>query len=393
MLRMLTAGESHGQALVVIVEGLPAGLRLAPGDLDRDLARRQLGYGRGGRMAIERDRAEVIAGVRHGRTLGSPVAVLVPNRDWVNWQGEMAVWGEPPCAYTPVTRPRPGHADLAGALKYGHRDLRAILERASGRETAARVVAGALARVLLREAGIGVGSQVLRIGDAVAGALPWPSPDAPAVEYAAWQQQVDGSPVRCGCPAASAAMVAAIDRAREAGHSLGGLFELRAGGLPAGLGSHVQWDRRLDGRLAGALMSIPGIKGVEFGDGFGLAGLTGDQAHDEIRHDGCGFRRSTNRAGGLEGGITNGEPLVARCVMKPIATQSRPLLSADLITKHPAAAHRERADVCAVPSAAVVGEAVVAFTLAGSLLEKCGGDSVPELLRNLAGYLAEVGAR
>lgn len=413
MLRMLTAGESHGQAVVVIVDGLPSGLRLEPADLDRDLARRQLGYGRGGRMSIERDRAEVIAGVRFGVTLGSPVAVMVPNRDRANWSEAMSVWGEPPSGYAPVTCPRPGHADLAGALKYGHGDLRAVLERASARETAGRVVAGALAKAVLREAGACVGSQVLGIGDAAAEDARWPARGdrdacdahgdargdarhdsaAAGASWAAWQAAVDASPVRCGCPVGSEAMTGAIDRAAAGGYSLGGLFEVRAGGLPPGLGSYAQWDRRLDTRLAAALMSIQGIKGVEIGAGFALAGLTGDRAHDEIEHDGRRFRRPTNRAGGLEGGVTNGEPLIVRCAMKPIATQARPLCSVDLVTKQPALAHRERADVCAVPAAAVVAEAVVAFTLADALLEKCGGDSAAEMRRNLDGYLAEVRAR
>lgn len=393
MLRMLTAGESHGQALIAIIDGFPAGLRLAPRDLDRDLARRQLGYGRGGRMAIESDRAQVLSGVRFGETLGSPVAALIPNRDWANWQDEMAVWDPPQASHVPATCPRPGHADLAGALKYGHKDLRNVLERASARETAARVAAGGLAKALLREAGIGVVSQVLAIGAAAAQDLSWPPPDASIQECASWQDRVDESPVRCACPAGTAAMAAAIDEARESGFSLGGLFEVRAIGLPPGLGSHVQWDRRLDAQLAASLMSIQGVKGVEFGAGFELAGVTGGEAHDEIAYRDGTFCRQTNRAGGLEGGITNGEQLIARCAMKPIATQSRPLASVDLITKQPAAAHRERADVCAVPSAAVVAEAAIAFVLAGSLLEKCGGDSVTQVLRNLAGYLAEIRGR
>jgi chorismate synthase len=398
MLRYLTAGESHGQGLTVIVDGLPAGIELSLEAIDRDLARRQKGYGRGGRMSIEADHAAVLSGVRHGVTLGSPIAIAVPNRDAANWGRAMDPWGVAPAGVEQVTCPRPGHADLAGAQKFGHLDLRNVLERASARETAARVAAGALARAMLERFGIAIGSHVLRIGgaglphgaaDAACGA-PVPLPQTPG-ELQAWQETVDGSPVRCPSAQASRAMVEAIDRAVDAGHSLGGVFEVIAVGLPPGLGSYAQWDLRLDGRLAQALMSVPGVKGVEFGLGFGAADLPGSAAHDEMGHEGGRPARSTNRAGGLEGGMSNGEPLIARCAMKPIATQARPLKTLDLRTGAPALAHRERADTCAVPAAAVVGEAAVALVLADAVLEKFGGDSMPDVQNGLAAYRSRLG--
>ncbi len=364
MLRYLTAGESHGPALVGILEGMPAGLPLVAADIDAQLERRQQGYGRGGRMAIERDRVAILAGVRHGLTLGSPIALLIENRDWPNWRDRMSA--EPGQA-DPVTVPRPGHADYAGAVKYGHQDLRNVLERASARETAIRVALGAVARRLLGEFGITVGSLVTAIGPVEA------APVEPGL--AAWSQ-AEQSPVRCADPAAAAPMMAAIDAARAAGDSLGGLFEVAALGLPVGLGSHAHWDRRLDGRLAQAFMAIPAIKAVEIGLGRAAAGLPGSAVHDPFAPD---RSRTTNHAGGLEGGITNGQPLVVRAAMKPIPTLTSPLPSVDLATGRPHPAHAERSDVCAVPAAAVVGEAVLALELAAALLERLGGDSLDQL--------------
>jgi len=390
MLRLVTAGESHGAAVTVILDGLPAGIPVNRERLDGELARRQMGYGRGGRMRIERDVAEVLSGVRFGATLGSPVAILIRNRDHANWGEAMSAWGPPPPTLKPVTCPRPGHADLAGAAKFGHTDLRDVLERASARETAGRVAAGALVKMLLRELGIWVGSEVLSIGGVEAGPGELTGPDNAAglAAYDDWQARVDGSPVRCACPEASDRMVSRIDEAARDGYSLGGVFVVRTNRLPPGLGSYTQWDRRLDAALAAALMSIPGVKAVEVGDGFRVAELRGDQAHDEIFMSGGGrLARETNRAGGLEGGVTNGEPLVLRCAMKPIATQSRPLATVDLAAGCPAAAHRERADTVAVPSAAVVGEAMAAVALGGAVLAKLGGDSLGEIRANLASYL------
>jgi len=366
MLRYLTAGESHGQALVGILEGMPAGLRLDLAAIDLQLARRQQGYGRGGRMAIEHDHATILSGVRHGLTLGSPIALLIENRDWEHWQQVMAVApaDSPPA---PVTLPRPGHADYAGARKYGQADIRNVLERASARETAVRVALGALARQLLGEFGITLGSVVTAIGP-VAASSPGHEPDTWAA--------ADASPVRCSDPQAAARMMAAIDQAREAGDSLGGVFEVCVLGLPVGLGSHVHWDRRLDARLAAALMGIPALKGVEIGLGFAGAARPGSQYHDGFAPGGG---RLSNNAGGLEGGITNGQPLLLRAVMKPIPTLTSPLPSVDLATGEPHPAHAERSDVCAVPAAGVVAEAVVALELAAALLERLGGDHLEQM--------------
>ncbi|MGY4706919.1 chorismate synthase [Candidatus Bipolaricaulota sp. J31] len=375
-LRWLTAGESHGPALVAILEGVPAGLPLSPEDIDRELARRQRGHGRGGRMAIEHDRAEILAGVRWGRTTGAPIAVRIANRDWGNWRGIMEPTGGPPADYRPVTVPRPGHADLAGHLKYGHRDLRDVIERASARETAARVALGAVAKRLLRELRVGIASHVVSIHTAEA------EVDVLSLGLSAEEinARADRSPVRCLDPDAEREMVARIDAARAAGDTVGGIFEVVALGVPPGLGSYVQWDRRLDGRLAWALMSIPGIKGVEIGLGFRAARVRGSEAHDEIfRDENGGFRRGTDRAGGLEGGVTNGEPVVIRAAMKPIPTLVRPLRSVDLETGEEVPAHRERSDVCAVPAASVVGEAMVALVLADAVLERFGGDTLEAL--------------
>lgn len=384
-LRFVTAGESHGPGLTAIVEGLPAGLELRPEDIDRDLARRQLGHGRGGRMKIEKDRAEVTAGVRHGRTLGSPVCLRVDNRDYQNWEERMNPWPVE-ADVAEVHLPRPGHADLAGAMKYGHSDVRNVLERASARETAARVAAGALAKVFLRHLDVEVFSHVTRIGSVAA-----PPRDDPAPEHF---DAVDDSPVRCLDAGASQAMVAEIDRARKANESLGGVFEVRSFGLVPGIGSHISWEQRLDGRLAGAIMSIQAIKGVGIGDGFELAGRDGSQAHDEIFFsEERGFFRETNRAGGLEGGMTTGDPLVVRAAMKPLPTLTKPLRSVDLATKEPAQALRERTDSCTVPAAGVVGEAMVALILAAAYREKFGGDHIDDARAAHSAYAERIGWR
>jgi len=377
-LRFLTAGESHGPALTVIVEGLPAGVPIDRAAVDGDLRRRQGGYGRGGRMKIETDAVEVLSGVRHGLTLGSPVTLQVRNKDHENWRDVMSPDPQPDEARErrALKRPRPGHADLAGALKYGTEDLRNVLERASARETTARVAAGGLARALLREVGVDVGSHVLRIGGAA----------VPDTEPIPWDElaNVDSDPVRCSRADSAAAMVAEIDRAKKAGDTLGGTFEVVARGLPPGLGAFAQWDRRLDGRLAQALMSIPAVKAVALGSGLMAAQTPGSRFHDEIRYDDArGLHRPTNRAGGLEGGITNGEELRAQAVVKPIPTLVMPLASIDLRTKEAQSASVERSDTCVVPAAGVVGEAVVALVLADAVLEKFGGDSLLELQDHL----------
>ena len=384
-LRFVTAGESHGPGLTAIVEGLPAGLELRPEDIDRDLARRQLGHGRGGRMKIEKDRAEVVAGVRHGRTLGSPVALRIENRDYRNWEERMNPWPVD-APVDEVHLPRPGHADLAGVMKYGHSDVRNVLERASARETAARVAAGALAKTYLRDLGVAIRSHVTRIGAVAA-----PERDDPSVEDF---DAVDESPVRCLDAAASDAMVAEIDTARKANESLGGVFEVRAFGVVPGIGSYVSWEERLDGRLAAAIMSIQAIKGVGIGDGFDLAGRVGSKAHDEIFYsEERGYFRDTNRAGGLEGGMTTGDPLVVRAAMKPLPTLTKPLRSVDIATREPAQALRERTDSCTVPAAAVIGEAMVALVLAAAYGEKLGGDHVDDVKAALRAYEERIGWR
>jgi chorismate synthase len=376
--RFTTAGESHGPAVVAILEGLPAGLELAPDDIDRDLARRQLGHGRGGRMKIESDRAAVLGGIRHGRTLGSPVALLIENRDYANWEERMNPWPVD-ADVDEVHLPRPGHADLSGILKFGHTDVRNVLERASARETAGRVGVGALARTFLRVLGVSIHSRVVRIGSVTA-----PEPESLSPEDFS---DVDASPVRCLDPAASEAMVAEIDAARKANESLGGVFEVHAYGAVPGLGSYVSWDSRLDGRLAWAVMSIHAMKGVEIGDGFELAGRVGSKAHDEIFWDNAqGYVRDTNRAGGLEGGMTTGAPLVIRAAMKPLPTLTKPLRSVDTKTKEPAEALRERTDSCTVPAVGVVGEAMVALELARAYREKFGGDSIADVIQALDSY-------
>jgi len=379
LLHMTTAGESHGPGLTCVLEGLPAGLAIDRDALDRDLARRQLGHGRGGRMKIERDSAEVTGGIRHGRTLGGPIALVVANRDYANWAERMSPWPIED-AVDEVHLPRPGHADLAGVMKYGLTDVRDVLERASARETAARVAGGALCKIFLRALGVEVVSHVLSIGSVNAPRYPEPlGPEGFA--------QVDESPVRCLDAEASAAMVAHINEQRRANESLGGTFEVRAYGLVPGLGSHVSWEERLDGRLAFALCSIQAIKGVGLGEGFALAAKPGSQAHDEIFHsEARGYYRETNRAGGLEGGMTTGEPLIVSAAMKPLPTLTKPLRSIDIATRAPAEALRERTDSCTVPAAGVVGEAMVAYVLADAYRRKFGGDHIDDVRAAIAAY-------
>jgi len=384
--RFTTAGESHGPGLTAVVEGLPAGLELTAEDLDRDLARRQLGHGRGGRMKIEKDRASVTAGIRHGRTLGSPVALWVENRDYLNWEERMNPWPVE-AEVEEVHLPRPGHADLAGLQKFGHSDVRNVLERASARETAARVAAGALAKAFLGALGVRVCSHVTRIGSVAVPAR------AAALEPGDFEG-VDESPVRCLDAEMSIAMVKEIDTARRANESLGGLFEVIAFGLVPGIGSHVSWESRLDGRLAGAVMSIQAMKGVGIGDGFDLASRVGSAAHDEIFWtEERGYHRETNRAGGLEGGMTTGDPLVVVGAMKPLPTLTKPLRSVDTETKEPAQALRERTDSCTVPAAGVVGEAMVALVLASAYREKFGGDHIDDVRVAVAAYGERIGWR
>ncbi|MFZ5814475.1 MAG: chorismate synthase [Bacillota bacterium] len=390
-MRYLTAGESHGRALVTIVEGLPAEVPVDLAAIDRDLARRQSGYGRGGRMKIEKDAVQVLSGIRHGKTLGSPVALLVENRDWINWTEVMSP--TPVEAYSDArslqkvrTRPRPGHADLVGALKYDQADLRNILERASARETTMRVAAGSLAKQFLAAFGVRVAGHVRSIGRVEAPAL-----DLPLDQLV---EQAEASEVRCADEEASRAMIAEIDAAKRDGDSLGGVVEVIAAGLPPGLGSHVQYDRKLDGALGAALLSIQAAKGVEIGDAFANARRRGSEAHDEIGWSPeRGYFRHTNRAGGLEGGMTNGMELVVRVAFKPIATLYKPLRSVEIDTHREAGAEIERSDACAIPAAAVIAECVAAFELARFMLEKFGGDSLGECLRNYQGYMARVAER
>jgi chorismate synthase len=381
--RLTTAGESHGPGLTCIVEGLPAGLRLAPEDLDRDLARRQLGHGRGGRMKIESDAATVTAGIRHGHTLGGPIALQVANRDYANWEERMNPWPVD-ADVEEVHLPRPGHADLVGTQKFGLTDVRDILERASARETAARVAGGALCKAFLRVLGVDVFSHVVQINTVRAPARPDLSP----ADFAA----VDDSPVRCLDPDTSAAMVEEINRLRKANESLGGIFEVRVFGLLPGLGSHVSWEERLDGRLGGAILSIQAMKGVGFGDGFDLAGKPGSEAHDEIFFsEERGYFRETNRAGGLEGGMTTGEPVTISAAMKPLPTLTKPLRSVDIATKEPAQALRERTDSTTVPAAGVVGEAMVALVLADAYRAKFGGDHIDDVIAAVRAYEERIG--
>lgn len=378
-LRYLTAGESHGPALTVIVEGLPAGLGVTPEALAHQLARRRQGYGRGARMRIEGDELEILGGVRHGRTLGSPVSILIRNTEWDKWSDVMSPTGtdDPP---KPLTRPRPGHADLVGMLKYGHRDARNVLERASARETAARTVAGTLARTLLAEIGVTFISHVVAVGDVTSTSEQIPGPQD--------RDRIDASPVRCFDEVAQEAMIEAIEAAKADGDTLGGTFEVVALGVPVGLGSYVHWDRKIDGRLAQALLSINAMKAVAIGDGFLAGSLPGSKAHDEILWDeDQGYHRASNRAGGIEGGITTGDPLRVRVVMKPLSTLRKAMRTVDVETKEQAVAIVERTDTCAVPSATVIGEAIVAHVLADAALEKFGGDSVEEFRTNHAAWV------
>jgi chorismate synthase len=385
MLRWMTAGESHGPALVAILEGLPAGVAVTSDEIADQLARRRLGYGRGARMAFERDEVEVLGGLRHGLTLGSPLAVRVGNTEWPKWEQVMAADPVDPDVLAglgrnaPLTRPRPGHADLAGMQKYGFTDARPILERASARETAARVALGTVAQALLRQVlGAEVVSHVVELGSVAS-----PQDRLPTVED---REAIDADPLRCLDKQTSVEMVVEVDAAKEDADTLGGIVEVLVYGLPPGLGSHVHWDRKLDARLAGALMSIQAIKGVEIGDGFTQARSRGSMAHDEIVNTPDGVRRVTGRAGGLEGGMTTGEVLRVKAAMKPISTLSRALATVDVTTGEAAKAIAQRSDVCAVPAAAVVAEAMVALVLADATVEKLGGDSVAELRRNLAAY-------
>jgi chorismate synthase len=375
MLRLLTAGESHGRSLLGIVEGIPAGLQLGPVDIDMDLRRRQVGYGRGDRMTIEEDQIEILSGVAKGVTTGAPISFRIENRGTSGWRGEARTW---------ATVPRPGHADLAGAIKHGHKDLSLVAERASARETAARVAAGAIAKKLLSQCQIAVASYVSEIGEVVAQV-----PDLPPEELFA---RAETSDLRCPDPRAAEDMRSRIDEVKSSGDTVGGVFVVVATGVFPGLGSYVQWDRRLDGQLAQAVASIPGVKGVEIGPAFANARLRGTEVHDEIcvvtsAETGAHLARHTNRAGGLEGGVSNGEPIVIRAAMKPIPSTMIPLRSVDLATMTPADTEHLRADVCAVPAAGVVGEAMVAWVLAAALLDKFGGDSMAELLRGVQAYL------
>jgi chorismate synthase len=389
--RFLTGGESHGKGLLAIVEGMVAELPLEEGYINKELKRRQQGYGRGPRMKIEEDKAEIMAGVLHGLTTGSPIALFITNRDWQNWQEQLSI-SPVEKEIEPVTCPRPGHADLAGVTKYGLKDIRPIMERASARETATRVAVGAIARRFLEELGISIHSHTIAIGQhqleqGKASSIDW--------------QHVEASTVRCAYAELEKAMIAAIDEAKANGDTLGGIFEVIATGIPVGLGSHVSWDRRLDGRIAQAIMSINAVKGVEIGAGFALAGLKGSQAHDVIEpsplsviaseaKQSLPWRHATNRAGGIEGGISNGEDIIVRAAVKPIATLASPLPSVDLRSDEKAKAHYERSDICVVPAAGVIGEAMLAIVLADACLEKFGGDNLKETITNYRNYLRNI---
>ena len=387
MLRWSTAGESHGESLLALVSGLPAGVAIEQAFLDRELWRRQQGYGRGGRMKIERDSAHIISGVRHGKTIGSPVAMLIANKDWANWQEALPVEAGDPEKHKRVASPRPGHADLAGALKYDFPEARYVLERASARETTARVAAGALAKLLLREVGIEVLSHVIAVGPvAVPGEIAW--------EQIVELSNRDDVLLNCADPEVEQRMKAEVDQIYRTADTVGGVFEVRAHRVPPGLGTYVNWDERLDARLAAAVMSIQAVKGVEIGSGMTAAASHGSDAQDPIGYDRsrpfAGFTRPSNRAGGLEGGVTNGEDVIVRGYLKPISTLRRPLPSVDFATREPVQAAYERSDVCVVPAAGVVAESMVALVLAQAALEKFGGDSVRELKRNFEGYIAQL---
>ena len=383
--RFLTAGESHGKGLVAVIEGMMAGLPLSEDYIAQDLNRRQVGYGRSARMEIEQDRAEIISGVRHGLTIGSPISLLIWNRVWEDWQEIMSI-APVDKEISPITSPRPGHADLAGVIKYGTGDIRPILERASARETAARVAVGAVARRFLEEFDIAIRSHTTSIG----------KHQAKQPKSIDWKQ-VEKSPVRCADAAVEKAMMAAIDEAKAEGDTLGGVFEIIATGVPVGLGSHVQWDRRLDGQIAQAMMSINAVKGVEIGAGFPIADVKGSQAQDIIEPSPEGatppWNQTTNRAGGIEGGISNGKPVVVRAVVKPIATLGKPLPSIDLQTGKKTEAHYERSDICVVPAAGIIGEAMLAIVLTNAMLEKFGGDHLKETSANYKNYISSAYSR
>mgnify|MGYP001415486217 CR=1 FL=1 len=382
MLRYLTAGESHGPAISAILEGLPAGVPIEATEINRDLKRRQGGYGRGRRMQIETDTIEILGGVRHGKSMGGPISLVVENQDWKNWTDVMAIEKVDGLVKRQVTRPRPGHADLAGGLKYDRRDLRDILERASARETTMRVAVGAVARSFLAEFDIQIISHVVRIGQV----------DAVVAELSNEQilERAEQSPVRCADKEAEPKMIGEIDRAKTLKDTIGGVFEVKVLNVPPGLGSHVQWDRKLDGRLAQAVMSIQAVKGVEIGLGFGVTQVLGSEVHDEIFYGDGRFYRETNRAGGIEGGMTEGEEIIIRGALKPIATLMRTIMSVDIESKEAFDSAKERSDVCTVPAAGVIGEAVVALVIANALQEKFGGDSLEEMKRNYHGYMDQL---
>jgi len=393
-LRYLTAGESHGKALIGILEGIPSGLSLSPEDINRDLGRRQMGYGRGGRMKIESDHAEILSGVRWGKTIGSPITLFIENKDFKNWLKGMSPYAGDENSIPPVTKPRPGHADLTGAIKYGHHDIRNVLERSSARETAMRVALGAVAKKFLQAFHITIGSYVIQIGKIRVRGTNESSRNLEPLNPRTLEslfRKAEKSPVRCPDEQAAKKMTTLIDRIMKSGDSLGGVFEVFATGVPAGLGSYIQWDRRLDGRLAQALMSIQAIKGVEAGLGFEMSKRSGSEVMDEIFYSASyGFYRKTNNAGGIEGGMTDGMPIILRAAMKPIPTLRRPLRSIDITTKKPVEAAYERSDICAVPAAGVIGEAMVALTITEAFLEKFGGDSMKELQKNYDSYVHHI---
>jgi chorismate synthase len=375
-IKFLTAGESHGKGLSGILEGFPAGVTLSEAILARDLARRQMGYGRGGRMKIETDHAEILSGLRHGKTLGSPIALWIQNRDWENWKADRMSHTEPETEVKEVTLPRPGHADLAGVQKFGFSDIRNVLERSSARETAMRVALGGICRTFLRQLGVEIASHVIQIGPVLA---------KTSVEDAtqALNLEADASDVRCLDKTAQQAMIDHIDKTRREGDSIGGVFEVLASGLPPGLGSYTHWDRKLDARIAAAMMSINAMKTVSFGDGLNVAEASGSQVHDEIILKGTKLRRATNHAGGIEGGMSNGETIKVQITMKPIPTLAKPLRSVDIKTRQPGSAHKERTDACAVPAASVIGEAMMALVLTDAILEKFGGDSLEQVKQHM----------
>ena len=393
-LRYLTAGESHGKALIGILEGIPSGLSLSVEDINRDLGRRQMGYGRGGRMKIESDHAEILSGVRWGKTIGSPITLLIENKDYRNWLKGMSPYAEDDGSIPAVTRPRPGHADLTGAIKYYHHDMRNVLERSSARETAVRVALGAVAKKFLQAFHITIGSFVIQIGTIRVKGLRDKGVKGSSESSRTLEsifKKAEKSPVRCPDEQAAKKMTTLIDRIMKSGDSLGGVFEVFATGVPAGLGSYIQWDRRLDGRLAQALMSIQAIKGVEAGLGFEMSKRSGSEVMDEIFYSHhYGYYRKTNNAGGMEGGMTDGMPIILRAAMKPIPTLRRPLRSIDITTKKPVEAAYERSDICAVPAAGVIGEAMVALTITDAFLEKFGGDSMKEIQKNYNSYIRHI---